>query len=272
MVFSVDISGVYTPPAPENRIIAYLKVIYDGVEYDWMTFVPPEEDLVPYVQSQADRIKKEIDLKELEWLNLDPKTKSYPDPFNEGQTILVPIEKNEIVAADVPDYYAKRRMEYPPISEQLDSFWKGVGSAEFVEMQQKIIAVKQKYPKVQVESELEKAKNERLQYITVMRNNAMLTLSTEWNNDIWDADEGTSTRIANVLTMIQQASMAGIPTPPSIAWRTFDNQDRQLTVAEMVQLGAAIFLAQQAVWTKQATLKNQITNATTIDEVNGISW
>jgi hypothetical protein len=42
-------------------------------------------------------------------------------------------------------YDIKRQMEYPPIEDQLDAFWKGGAEAEA--MKAKIDAVKAKYPK-----------------------------------------------------------------------------------------------------------------------------
>lgn len=269
MAFTVEIAGVQSQPSPETRNLVYLQVYYDQNVYSWAIYVSPEEDMESYVQANSERIKKEIDLKEHEWQNLDPKTRTINV---DGNDITVDIPKDEIVKPDIPDYYAKRRMEYPDVGEQFDSFWKGVGSSEYLQMQQKILEVKNKYPKILINSDLQDLKASKLQYITIMRNAALTSLYADWNNDRWDADEGTSTRIANVLTMIEQANASGIPTPSSIPWRTYDNQDRFLTVSQMVQLGAAIFSAQQGVWNKQASLKNEIITATTIDQVNSIMW
>jgi hypothetical protein len=44
-----------------------------------------------------------------------------------------------------PPYTAKRMRAYPPIGDQLDALWKG-GDA-LAEMQARITAVKEKYPK-----------------------------------------------------------------------------------------------------------------------------
>ncbi len=43
------------------------------------------------------------------------------------------------------DYRELRRNEYPALADQLDAIWKG-GQAE-EEMRQKVLAVKEKYPK-----------------------------------------------------------------------------------------------------------------------------
>lgn len=131
--------------------------------------------------------------------------------------------------------------------------------------------VRDKTPE-ELQAELTSAKNERLSYITQCRDNDFNLLTTIWNNDTWDAREKDSTRIANVLTMIQQASQQGIPTPSTIDWRTYDDQSRTLTIAELTQLGASMFQAQQIVWYKQAALKDQILAATTVAEVNAVVW
>lgn len=124
----------------------------------------------------------------------------------------------------------------------------------------------------ELQNELNNAKQDRLMYITESRDSTLRQLICEWDNDTWDAREADSTRIANVLTMIEQANQQGIPTPSTVDWRTYDDQSRTLTIAELTQLGASMFQAQQVIWYKQAMLKDQILAATTISEVNSITW
>ena len=125
---------------------------------------------------------------------------------------------------------------------------------------------------INVISDLEIVKEERAALITISRNEALKNLTASWDNDTWDANEETSNRIANALSMVREAGALGIPTPPAIPWRTYDNKDRALTIAELTQMGAAVFLAQQMVWAKQAQLKNAIEAATTEAEVNAVEW
>lgn len=115
-------------------------------------------------------------------------------------------------------------------------------------------------------------KDSKMLRITKARNEALKNLTATWDGDTWDANEETSNRIANALSMVREAGALGIPTPPAIPWRTYDNKDRTLTIAELTQMGAAVFLAQQEVWAKQAQLKNAIDAATTEAEVNAIEW
>jgi hypothetical protein len=119
---------------------------------------------------------------------------------------------------------------------------------------------------------LAKAKADADARITVARNAALSSLTATWGGDTWDADEATSARIANALSMVREAAAIGIPTPPSIPWRTADNKDRTLTIAELTQMGAAVFQAQQVMWAKQAQLKNAIDAATTIEAVQAVQW
>lgn len=62
-----------------------------------------------------------------------------------GRAAVVAIDRSEVVRPAIPDYYAQRRAEYPPLAEQLDAVWKG-GQAHDI-MRARILAVKDKYPK-----------------------------------------------------------------------------------------------------------------------------
>jgi hypothetical protein len=119
---------------------------------------------------------------------------------------------------------------------------------------------------------LHERKAERANAITQARNAALSALTAQWGGDTWDADEATSARIANALSMVREAAALGIPTPPSIPWRTADNKDRVLTIAELTQMGAAVFQSQQVVWAKQAALKNAIDAAQSVEEVQAVQW
>lgn len=120
--------------------------------------------------------------------------------------------------------------------------------------------------------DVEIAREYQSQQITSARNAALSSLTAEWGGDTWDADEATSSRIANALSMVREAAALGIPTPTEIPWRTADNKDRTLTIAELTEMGAAVFLAQQVVWAKQAQLKNAIAAAATVENAKGIKW
>lgn len=143
---SIELTGLFTPPAPETRNIAYLNVQHNGQTYDWLIYVPQDVSVGEYVTANESAIYVQIDAKEAQWDALDPKTRTITDPFTD-ETITVDIQKSEIVHPDSPDYYALRRAEYPPIGDQLGAIAKGLDSAEYLDIIAKIEAVKLKYPK-----------------------------------------------------------------------------------------------------------------------------
>lgn len=141
---SISLEGLQSGMAGEERALAILKVNHNNSVYDWQMYIPPEVDLAVYIQESEARVKAEIDAKEAEWAALTPKTREVSDPMT-GEAQTVAIDKSEVVRPEVPDYYAKRRAEYPPLGEQLDAMWKGGDAA--VAMTAKIAAIKAKYPK-----------------------------------------------------------------------------------------------------------------------------
>ena len=141
---SISLEGLMSPGGDETRALAMLKVDHNGLTYDWQAYVPPNTDLTTFIAQSEATIKAQIDAKEAAWAALTPKTREVTDPIT-GETTTVPIEKSEIVRPDIPDYYAKRRAEYPSIGDQLDALWKG-GEAQ-ADMFDAITAVKAKYPK-----------------------------------------------------------------------------------------------------------------------------
>ena len=141
---SISLEGLMSPGGDETRALALLKVDHNGLTYDWQAFVPPNTDLTTFIAQSESAIKAQIDAKEVAWAALTPKTREVTDPIT-GEAKTVPIEKSEIVRPDIPDYYAKRRAEYPSLGDQLDALWKGGGAQ--TNMQAQIAAVKAKYPK-----------------------------------------------------------------------------------------------------------------------------
>ena len=141
---SISLEGLMSPGGDETRALAMVKVEHNGQTYDWQMFIPEGVSLSEYVTNAEATVKAQIDAKEAAWTALTPKTREIEDPMT-GETITQDIPKDEIVRPDIPDYYAKRRAEYPSIGDQLDAFWKGGDAA--TAMLAKIQAVKDKYPK-----------------------------------------------------------------------------------------------------------------------------
>jgi len=141
------LTGLASNLPNENRALAYIDVQHNETTYNWQIFIPNNTDNIDeFLQSSKQSILNDIDSKEAEWESLDPKTITIEDPMT-GQSIDVPITKEQIVKPSIPDYYALRRDEYPSLGDQLDAVWKGLDSQAFSDMQSKIAAVKAKYPK-----------------------------------------------------------------------------------------------------------------------------
>lgn len=143
---SVAITGIGGGGHNEERAWLSLQVEHNGQTYDWGIFIPVDNtmDLPTFLQSKEAEIYADIDRKEAEWAALSPKTREQFDVMTQ-ENILVDIAKHEIVHPENPDYYAKRRTEYPPLANQLDAIWKGGES--MTAMANLINSIKQKYPK-----------------------------------------------------------------------------------------------------------------------------
>lgn len=141
---SVSLKGLQSGDSTEERAIALLEVVHNNQTYDWILYIPQNVNLSEYIESKTQDIYNDIDKKELEWQNLSPKTKEIVSPES-NEVIVVNIEKSEVVKPDFPDYYAKRKKEYPSLGDQLDALWKG-GDA-VTNMLNKINEVKNRYPK-----------------------------------------------------------------------------------------------------------------------------
>jgi hypothetical protein len=141
---TVSLEGLQSGMVGEDRAIAILKVEHNGQTYDWQRYVPAGVDLSDFINGLSSSVGAEIDAKEAEWAALTPKTRETNDPMT-GDAITVDIDKSEVVRPDVPDYYAKRRAEYPALGDQLDAQWKGGDAA--TAMQACIQAVKTNNPK-----------------------------------------------------------------------------------------------------------------------------
>jgi hypothetical protein len=145
---TISLEGINSPGGNEERTIAYLNVEYNSNTYNWTIFIPNYAKNLSEFLSDANTISvitNQIQSKEDEWETLEPKTKEIEDPFT-GEIIIVDIQKEEIVRPDIPDNYAKRRAEYPPMVDQISAMWKGPSSKDYQDIQNEIKQIKDKYP------------------------------------------------------------------------------------------------------------------------------
>lgn len=141
---SINIVGVQTLDAPEDRILLYLEVIFNNQKYDWIFFCKTSM-LECLTEENKQKIYADILVKEEKWKTLKNQTITYQN--FDGTTTKVPYQKSEVVKPDNPDYYAIRRNLYPSIQEQLDALWKGPDSLDFQNMLKTIQQIKENNPK-----------------------------------------------------------------------------------------------------------------------------
>ena len=143
----INLKGITHSSPPDDRTLILLDVTYNDEVFAWETRMPPTftGSFQEHIDTHTTAIYTDIQNKLTEWENLSPKTREIIDPLFGEQTTTVPITREEIVKPTYPDYYVLRAQEYPPLSEQMDAFWKG-GTAQ-QNMQQRIQDIKNKYPK-----------------------------------------------------------------------------------------------------------------------------
>lgn len=146
MAISISLEGLRSFNNEEDRSLADIKVEYNNNIYDWQIYIPSNVSISEYLESKKTSIQADIDSKETLWNEMTTKTRVIENSIT-GESFVVDIDKSEVVKADVPDYYAKRRAEYPSIGDQLGALWKGVNSIEFTSMIESISQIKLKYPK-----------------------------------------------------------------------------------------------------------------------------
>jgi hypothetical protein len=144
---TINCKGIFTPGGEETRDLLLLDVEHNGNQYDWQIYIPPGTDISQFIIDNTARILKQIDDKEAIWNALEPKTRTIEGPLHMMDQQTVPIQKEEIVKPDIPDYYAMRRKEYPSIGDQIGAIINPNASPSLSEIAQMIQDVKNKYPK-----------------------------------------------------------------------------------------------------------------------------
>lgn len=147
---NIVLIGVANGTPQDDRTKLLIDIHYNNEIFPWEVRIPPTYTgtFDEYLTEHADEIYADLATKLQAWEDLDPKERQVPVGMMFGETeetITVPITREEVVTPTYPDYYVLRANEYPSVAEQMDAFWKGGAAAEA--MQQRILDIKNKYPK-----------------------------------------------------------------------------------------------------------------------------
>lgn len=266
-MITISLEGIQSPPHPETRAIAILKVDYDGNIYDWQVYIPENNtvSLEQFLIDIAPTVQQQIDTREAEWAALDPKTKEIEDPFGEGTTT-VPIEKTEIVRPYMPDYFAQRRSAYPSVDAQIGALWKGNGSSDYMDMLSKIQTVKDAYPK-EMPADLESYRANIIESVNEIRNlrrNAKKYFADL--NAYFDANEVSLTNIQASFNMALASTISALPF--SVDFTDADNVTHTMDSNTVLAFGSAVFTEIGSIYIAARTVKDQILAATTKEEID----
>jgi hypothetical protein len=261
-MITISLEGLASP-SDDDRNLAYIKVDYDGVIYDWQVYVPADVDLTAYLEAKKDVIIAQINAKEAIWATT-PKTKIVSDPF--GVDTEIEVFKNEIVRPDVPDYYVSRKKEYPSLTEQLGALWKGEYSSEYADMINKINDIKNKYkPSVQM---LDDLKAEKIAQIEKWRATARFANGVA-NGRTWQLDEKSQALLGQAILI----ATVGGPLPT--AWFDVDNVPMPITnVSELLNIASVAAANTDAAFVRSQELKSIVRDPSTdtAEKLDAIVW
>lgn len=118
---------------------------------------------------------------------------------------------------------------------------------------------------------LEKAKIIKQAYINSRRDN-FIASGVTYNGWKFDTDNSSINNITSAVAFIKAAPDAGLTPPTTVSWRDADNIDRDLTIEQLIGLGAAVFQRVQEAHFKARALKDAIQVCTSLEEVAVIDW
>ena len=261
----IDLKGIQNSA---DRILAYLLITLNDVEYDWSVYIPIDEmgNISDYLDRIAPDIFTEINAKENIWQTMD-KTRVQTDPIT-GEQISIEINKNEIVRPDIPDYYDLRKQSYPPLGDQMDAVWRGNQSTDYWETYEKIEEVKQKFPKhpwvpFTQEEKLEQEKSKLLNKLSLTRWLKEIG-GIEFQGNRYHTDNTSQSKLLAAYVLSLQSDNF------SINWKTATGAFITLNETQISQVAMAVRDHVQNCFNWEANLKNQILSASSLEELDVI--
>ena len=118
---------------------------------------------------------------------------------------------------------------------------------------------------------LSKVIEERQRHINRARDK-YISSGVTFNGWEFDTDTVSINNITSAVAFIKSAPDAGLTPPATISWRDATNVDRDLTVVQLIGLGAVVFQRIQEAHFKARQLKDLIATCTSKEEVMAIDW
>ena len=116
---------------------------------------------------------------------------------------------------------------------------------------------------------LDNLKSVKKQEINQAREQARLNEGAEYDNDLFDIDEKSQ---ANITAIVSMLIANNVPDNYISIYRSKTNVDHKLTKLQMVELGTTIGAKVTEIYQKSWLLKKKVDEATTIEEVESITW
>ena len=117
-----------------------------------------------------------------------------------------------------------------------------------------------------IEPTLDEIKQAKLVELKSMRDNLEVE-PIEYNGNLFDYDEKARDRINAAIISLELA-----PVGTSLSWTTADNKEATVTANDLKMVIANVAIRSNELHVKYRTLKEQVNNATTVEEVNAIEW
>lgn len=120
-----------------------------------------------------------------------------------------------------------------------------------------------------VAGRLDRVKENKRKAINAEREKRLNDLTVMLDGVEYDADQEGR---ANVTATVSAINAGVIPVPDPLSWRDFQNNTQSLSHAKLLELAGIMFAAVDSIYQTSWAIKSQIDSASTIEEVNAISW
>lgn len=113
---------------------------------------------------------------------------------------------------------------------------------------------------------LDEVKQAKLVELKTMRDNLEVE-SIEYNGNYFDYDEKARDRINAAIISLEL-----LGSEATLSWTTADNNEAMVTANDLKMVIANVAIRSNELHVKYRTLREQVDEATTVEEVNAINW